>query len=107
MIIAPLFALELAFAPPAGQCREIHYHADGSVSERLVDDDGAISASSKASGDRHARSSVSLSSHGSGSSRSAASSDSDGAHRSVSVTHGPDGCRIVIDERDPSERTSP
>lgn len=103
MILPLLIALA---APPAPQqCREITYAADGSVTERTVDADvadGIAAASAHSEGAGRAHSSVSVSSHSGGGGRSAASAASDG--RSVTVTRGPEGCTITIDERAPQQR---
>ena len=96
----------LAAAPIPQQCREIRYTADGEVTERMVDAEaaeGAASASAHSSGAGAAHSSVAVSSHNNGAGRSSASSSSNG--RSVTVTHGPEGCTITIDERDPQHRS--
>jgi hypothetical protein len=103
-MILPLF-VALAVTPAPQQCREIRYAADGSVTERMVDAaaaDTAAAASAHSDGAGRARSSVSVSSHSGGNGRSTASSSSDG--RSITVTRGPEGCTITIDERAPQQR---
>ncbi len=103
-MIIPIF-IALAATPAPQQCREVHYAADGTVTERMVDAsaaDNAASASAHSEGVGRAHSSVSVSSHGDSNGRSTASSSSDG--RGVTVTRGPDGCTITIDERAPQQR---
>jgi len=98
--------IALAAAPASQQCREIHYAADGTVTQRMVDAevaDNVASASAHSEGAGRAHSSVSVSSHSDGTGRSRASASSDG--RSVTVGRGPEGCTITIDERDPDDRS--
>ena len=85
-----------------GTCRRTHIFADGRVETTVVADEGqgAQSASSSSHG-ASASSHVSASSSSAGGSRtsSSASSSADGAGRSMTVTRGPEGCRIILDER--------
>ncbi|HVJ00316.1 MAG TPA: hypothetical protein VM657_14760 [Sphingomonas sp.] len=102
-MILPLF-ITLAVASAPQQCREIHYAADGSVTDRMVDADtaeNAAAASAHSEGAGRAHSSVSASSH-SGGGHAHASSSVDG--RRVTMERGPDGCTITIDERAPQQR---
>lgn len=100
-----MIATALAASPAeAGSCERVHIFADGRVERNIVPDrgQGAASTDSSASGSGRASSHVSVSSSssaGGSSSRSSASSMSDGKASSMTVTRGPDGCRIVIDER--------
>ncbi|HKT76649.1 MAG TPA: hypothetical protein VJQ78_07935 [Sphingobium sp.] len=117
-----MIATALAATPTsAGSCQRIHIFADGRVERTRVPDEGqgasAAAASASASpGPGHASSHVSShasshvsasssSSEAGGSSRSSASSMADGVSRAVTVTRGPDGCRILIDER--PDRSNP
>ncbi|MCK0532868.1 hypothetical protein [Sphingobium agri] len=85
-----------------GTCRRTHIFADGRVETSVIADDGqGASAASSSSHGAHASSHVSASSSSAGGSRasSSASSSSDGSGRSMTVARGPEGCRIIIDER--------
>lgn len=117
LIVAGAVMTSAATPTPAGQCRRIHYAADGTVSETFVPESEAdgttvstsARTSSQGAGSAHSSVSVSSSSHGSTSnaaghqqsSSSSSSSSSNGMHRSVTVTRNNDGCTIVIDDRPP------
>ena len=93
-----IFLMVSAAATPV--CVEVTHHADGTVSERTVADDGGTSASASSSsrGSGSAHSSVAASS--SSSSRGTSSSSFAGDHgRSVKVERAGDKCRITIIER--------
>lgn len=100
----PLITLAAIAASPSSTatCHEITAHADGTVSERVVVDDGSTTASatSNSSGAANSHSSVTASSSSSSSSEGSSSSSFSGDHgSSVKVERANGECRITITER--------
>ena len=95
MILASILAAPVTGDP---RCRETHIHADGHVTERLVDDPGdtaITTASTSGTGRNSASVSASSSSTGAGSS----SATTDNGSRRVTVRRDGGRCTITIDER--------
>ncbi len=102
MLPVIILAAMAASPNPAATCHEITEHADGTVSERSVLDDGSTmaSASSGSKGSDHSHSSVTASSSSSSNSEGTSTSSFSGDHgRSVKVERANGQCRITITER--------
>ncbi|WP_152639793.1 hypothetical protein [Sphingobium bisphenolivorans] len=99
MIVAAASSIQ----PGRETCLQTHIFADGHVETSTVREVGqGASASSLSSGERassHVYASSSSGGHSAASSSASTSTEADGNRRSVQVTNGPEGCRIMIDER--------
>lgn len=96
IILAPILLAAASADDP--RCRETHIHADGHVTERLVEDPGpAAGTSASASGSGSSSVSVSASNSSDGAGTSSATSD-DGKRRTT-VRRDGGRCTITIDER--------
>jgi hypothetical protein len=102
LIIISIAVAAAATQPSGDSCRRTHIFEDGHVETSQVPDDGHSASATSASSSRSASSHVAASSSSAGassSSTSTATSTADGRRSSVTVSRGPEGCKIVIDDR--------